>query len=243
MRFPPDAITRTFRFSKFTALRNFLKSTGRPSLQTSRILVENTDSEVANGGRISVRFPPLELRGGSFSQFYGFTGLLKKLFPESPLPMRRIFGQKRRFRGIAGDGRISARSPATITIDFHFSNFTDYGTFKKVISRITTTDGSHFQSKTSISRGRVGGWVGGGQWADFSTIPARCNYEDFSIFQVYGLTELFKSSGRSSLPTSHISAGNIDLEGAPTVVGFQSDFHPLQLRWLYFSNFTVLRNF
>ena len=104
VRFSPAAITMTFRSPKLTVLRNFLKSSGRPSHPTSHILVGNIDLDGApTVGGFQYDFRPIELRGISGSH---------------------ISAKKRRFPGIFDGGRISVRfPPATIAGDFRFSKF------------------------------------------------------------------------------------------------------------------------
>ena len=48
----------------------------------------------ANGGRISVRFPPrYNYEGFSLIQFYGFTEPFSEFFSELPLPMSQLVAQ------------------------------------------------------------------------------------------------------------------------------------------------------
>ena len=75
-RFPPTTITRAFRFSNFTALRNFLE-TNSPKHHFRRVTFcqKRRFCASANGGRISFRFPPTTITMGFAFPIYGSTEL------------------------------------------------------------------------------------------------------------------------------------------------------------------------
>ena len=126
----------------------------------SRILaIKRRFCLIANGGRISVRFSPARITTGSLFQFYGFTELLKRNFPNNHF--RRVaFRTKRRFFASANDGRISVRfSHATITRGPDFPIFRRYGTFWKLIFLIITSDESHFGQKRQFCASANGGRI------------------------------------------------------------------------------------
>ena len=96
---PPAAITRGFRFSNFTVLRNFCQNyfpnrhfRRAPSWPKTTILHKR--QRWVDFFQIFARYND---EGFSLFQFYGFTELLPKLFPESSLPMSHILAKKRQF--------------------------------------------------------------------------------------------------------------------------------------------------
>ena len=109
-RFSPATIASVRHFSNFTALRNFLKVIHR---------IANTDeshfgqkTSILRGRRrwsdFSKIFGHCNYEDFSFFQVYGSTELLKKYFPESPLPTSRILVGKPSISMGPDCGRISA---------------------------------------------------------------------------------------------------------------------------------------
>ena len=96
----------------------------------SHILAKNFDFEGAPTMGGFQYDPPLQLRAIRDFQFYFFTEAFK-VIPRTVTSDESHFSQKRRFRGSADCGLISARfAPSAITRNFRFSNFTAYGAFK-----------------------------------------------------------------------------------------------------------------
>ena len=112
----------------------------------------------AKGGRISSRFPPLQLRWFAFP-ILRFYATFETNFPNRHFRWA-AFWPKRRFFASANDGRISVLFSHT-TITRRVSIFQFYGLrdFRKLIFRITTSDESHFDQKRQFCAIAYGGRI------------------------------------------------------------------------------------
>ena len=130
--------------------------------------------------------------------------------------------KKRQFFVSANGGRISVRFlPVTLTMGFRFSNVTALRNFWKLISRLTTSDKSHFGRKRRFCVCANGGRIS-------ARFAPPCNYEG-SILQFYGFTELLKLISRiapSDVPhfgrkrqfCASANGGRISVRFSPTTI-------------------------
>ena len=182
-RFQPDAITRDFRFSNFTALRNFCQNDFlNPRFQRVSSWPERQFRTSADGGRISVRFTPATTTRAL--RFSNFTELLPKLFSESPRPTSRILVETTISHKRQRWEDFCQLSPATITRDFRVSDFT---VLRNVCQRYfpeSSLPTSRILARTTILHKRQ-------RRADFCQISPRYNYEIFFAFPILRLYGAF----------------------------------------------------
>ena len=119
---------------------------------------------------------------------------------------------------------------------FHFSNLRPCGTFRKLISRIATSDESHFGLKRQFCASANGGRI------SLRLTPATLTRDfDFPILRLYGF--FWKQIYRFATSDESHFGQNDNSARVPTLGGFQPYFPPLKLRGAHFPNFTDSRSF
>ena len=199
-------------------------------------------------GGISAIFPPTTITRDFLPNFTILWHYFEKYFPESPLPTIPFF-EIWPFWASAPRGWISVWFPRC---DYEgFSNFTTL--FRKVSPQ-------NHRFRESIPQNRDFWWSPFWDFAIFEPPPLEglfppdihpLQFRGISLFQFYDTNLESISQNRhflgSIFQNHHVWRSPFwdfsFFDPPPLAGGFLSDFSPLQLRWLFFSNFTILRHY